>query len=252
MHILHINKPNLVPHFIKHVQRGSHVFLLVYMDGCGPCNATRPQWAKMESSLRSPYTNNNDVVIAQLNQRYLSPDVIHIVGEIDGFPTMKYIGQQGRLVVPYEEDRSAEALKSWVKSTLQNNTPNDSFLDEGDTTDEEEEEDNTSSMGSLEDEDDSTSNMENYTSSEGGVIGEPLVMDSSSSSGGKRKNKRRASSKTRKSQRGGKKRTKKVIKSKKMKTKTHRKWSQKYKKSINCKRPKGFSQRQYCKYGRKG
>ena len=30
-----------------------------------------------------------------------------------------------------------------------------------------------------------------------------------------------------------------------------RKWSIKYKKSINCKRPKGFSQRQYCKYGRK-
>jgi hypothetical protein len=29
------------------------------------------------------------------------------------------------------------------------------------------------------------------------------------------------------------------------------KWSQKYKKSINCRRPKGFSQRQHCKYGRK-
>jgi thiol-disulfide isomerase/thioredoxin len=29
------------------------------------------------------------------------------------------------------------------------------------------------------------------------------------------------------------------------------KWSNKYKKSINCKKPKGFSQRQYCKYGRK-
>jgi hypothetical protein len=28
-------------------------------------------------------------------------------------------------------------------------------------------------------------------------------------------------------------------------------WSNKYKKSINCKRPKGFSQKQYCKYGRK-
>tara|TARA_B100000035_G_C20850933_1_gene487362 strand:- start:208 stop:813 length:606 start_codon:yes stop_codon:yes gene_type:complete len=28
-------------------------------------------------------------------------------------------------------------------------------------------------------------------------------------------------------------------------------WSKKYKKSINCKKPKGFSQRQYCKYGRK-
>ena len=30
-----------------------------------------------------------------------------------------------------------------------------------------------------------------------------------------------------------------------------RRWSKKYKKSINCRRPKGFSQKQYCKYGRK-
>jgi hypothetical protein len=29
------------------------------------------------------------------------------------------------------------------------------------------------------------------------------------------------------------------------------KWSMKYKKSINCRNPKGFSQRQHCKYGRK-
>jgi hypothetical protein len=29
------------------------------------------------------------------------------------------------------------------------------------------------------------------------------------------------------------------------------KWSLKYKRSINCNRPKGFSQKQHCKYGRK-
>ena len=29
------------------------------------------------------------------------------------------------------------------------------------------------------------------------------------------------------------------------------KWSMKYKKSINCRHPKGFSQKQHCKYGRK-
>ena len=33
--------------------------------------------------------------------------------------------------------------------------------------------------------------------------------------------------------------------------KRKKKWSLKYKKSINCNRPKGFSQKQYCKYGRK-
>lgn len=29
------------------------------------------------------------------------------------------------------------------------------------------------------------------------------------------------------------------------------KWSAKYKKSINCSHPKGFSQKQHCKYGRR-
>jgi hypothetical protein len=29
-----------------------------------------------------------------------------------------------------------------------------------------------------------------------------------------------------------------------------KKWSLKYKKSINCIKPKGFSQKQYCKFGR--
>ncbi len=36
----------------------------------------------------------------------------------------------------------------------------------------------------------------------------------------------------------------------KTKTKKQHKWSMKYKKSINCNRPRGFSQKQYCKYGR--
>ena len=45
---------------------------------------------------------------------------------------------------------------------------------------------------------------------------------------------------------GGKRKTKKQRKKKKS-----RKWSMKYKKSINCKKPKGFSQKQHCKYGRK-
>lgn len=45
-------------------------------------------------------------------------------------------------------------------------------------------------------------------------------------------------------------------KTKKMKVKQNkktrsRKWSMKYKKSIDCNNPKGFSQKQHCKYGRK-
>lgn len=40
--------------------------------------------------------------------------------------------------------------------------------------------------------------------------------------------------------------------SKRIRARTRKhKWSLKYKRSIDCKHPKGFSQRQHCKYGRK-
>lgn len=35
------------------------------------------------------------------------------------------------------------------------------------------------------------------------------------------------------------------------KTSVKKRWSRKYKLSINCKRPRGFSQRQHCKYGKR-
>ena len=51
---------------------------------------------------------------------------------------------------------------------------------------------------------------------------------------------------------GGKKNhTMKTRKNKSKNKKSKKRWSLKYKKSINCNRPRGFSQRQYCKYGRK-
>ncbi len=45
-----------------------------------------------------------------------------------------------------------------------------------------------------------------------------------------------------------------IIRGTRTRTRTHahrHKWSLKYKRSINCKHPKGFSQKQHCKYGRK-
>uniref|UniRef100_A0A6C0BYH6 Uncharacterized protein n=1 Tax=viral metagenome TaxID=1070528 RepID=A0A6C0BYH6_9ZZZZ len=55
----------------------------------------------------------------------------------------------------------------------------------------------------------------------------------------KRKSSKTSGKKTKRHKGGRKKRTRR------------KKWSNKYKKLINCKHPKGFSQKQYCKYGRK-
>ena len=65
-------------------------------------------------------------------------------------------------------------------------------------------------------------------------------------------NQAKTGGKTRSTKRSGIKRSgTKRSGTKRRSTKRRRHWSAKYKKSINCKRPKGFSQRQHCKYGRK-
>ena len=42
-----------------------------------------------------------------------------------------------------------------------------------------------------------------------------------------------------------------MAKTKVFRKKSSKSWTKKRKMSINCKKPKGFSQKQYCKYGRK-
>jgi thiol-disulfide isomerase/thioredoxin len=124
MHILHINSQsdaNKVEHF---VQNGSDVFILIYMEGCGPCNATRPEWAKLESALKEQYAKNDKLVVIDINKDFISNSK-HI-GTIDGFPTIKYICDNGKTVETYEnssitkKDRSVNSFINWIETKINN------------------------------------------------------------------------------------------------------------------------------------
>ena len=62
---LDINKKNfksngkdLVKELDHHLGgKDNKVFILIFMEGCGPCNATRPEWKKMENVLNKDYLN---------------------------------------------------------------------------------------------------------------------------------------------------------------------------------------------------
>ena len=43
------------------------VFILVYMEGCGPCNKVRPEWAKIKNVLRE-YQNRDDIAIVDIDK----------------------------------------------------------------------------------------------------------------------------------------------------------------------------------------
>ena len=176
MKFLHINPNNKeeIQTFNDYVKDGKDIFVLIYLEGCGPCNATRPEWKKIENILEHKYKNNNNVVVADIDQELLR-DIKHLKTQPKGFPTMLYISNKGEINEDYEDssiknkDRTIDSFIEWIE------------------------------LKSLS------------------------------------------------KQKGGKKTFKKRVKKGK---KTH-KWSLKYKRSINCRKPKGFSQRQYCKYGRK-
>ena len=193
MHILHINSEKDVSKIDQMIKQGKDVFILVYMEGCGPCNATRPEWAKIESALKDQYAKNDKLVVVDVNKDFMSS--IKHIGKVDGFPTMKYIGNYGKIVEPYEKssvkkkDRGVSSFINWIESKI--------------------------------------NKMESTTPT----------------SSAKHVYNRISKTKKRHTTHHKKTRHHKRI---------HRggKWSRKYKLSINCNRPKGFSQRQYCKYGR--
>jgi len=202
MHNLHINSEKDASKIDEMILQGKDVFILVYMEGCGPCDATRPEWEKIESALNEQYATNDKLVVIDVNQKFLSK--IKNIGKVDGFPTMKYIGNYGKTIEPYEKsvikkkDRSINSFINWIESKI------------------------------------NTVNSTTSTSSAKHVYNRILQTKKHHKKNNRktRHNKKMHNNKYKNSHRGGK-------------------WSRKYKLSINCNKPKGFSQKQYCKYGRK-
>jgi len=156
------NDMNALQKYFKASQ--AHNFILIFMEGCGPCNDTRPEWSKLENVLNK-HTSDKDVVIADVETQKLQDMDLPGFEKPTSFPTIVYVHNGTR--EEYTGERNIDSFVNWINSKLRQN------------------------------------------------------------------------------KKGGNK-TKKQTK-----TKKHSKWSAKYKRSINCNRPKGFSQKQYCKYSRK-
>ena len=164
------------------INTGNHVFLFLFMVGCGPCESTKEPWANIHHHLTDDHKKNPQIIIARVDKDFYPK--LHSVGkEPMGFPTLRYISNGG--IEEYEnaplkkKDRSAESFAEWIKTKVPR------------------------------------------YEKRGGAGEHEMVF-------------RHCNSKTLHTRRrsGGK-------------------WSLKYKRSINCRHPKGFSQKQHCKYGRK-
>jgi vacuolar-type H+-ATPase subunit F/Vma7 len=166
---------------VIHHNANNKIFMLVYMEGCGPCNNVRPEWTKLQNVLKE-INNRSDIAIVDIDKDYFERIKYIQNKKLTGFPTIIYITKKGEIIENYEDsnvknkDRSIDSFVEWINLKTKNETPKNN----------------------------NTRYNKTYKKSKG--------------------------SKTKKYYGG--------------------KWSSKYKSSINCKRPRGFSQKQYCKYGR--
>ena len=118
MPVLHI--PNSAPteditSVNEYLQSDNPSFVLLYMDGCGPCSQTHPQWKKMEKKFADDEAIGIfDIEMSNLdniNHKNLTKDLV-------GFPTMRYV--KGNHCEDYEScdgittDRSYNSFLDWI------------------------------------------------------------------------------------------------------------------------------------------
>jgi hypothetical protein len=95
------------------------------MEGCGPCNQTLPEWKKIENVLneKTNKTKYNNVVVAEIEQANLNK-LTFIKNDIKGFPSMKYISNNGLLQEDFEDSniknksREIDAFMEWIDSKI--------------------------------------------------------------------------------------------------------------------------------------
>lgn len=116
MIFLHINsKSSNASLFNKYVEEGKQIFVLFYMEGCGPCGITRPEWKEIETIMKSE--SNDNVVIVDIDQEVLQ-EIQYLQSKPVGFPTMRYIANKGKTSEDYNGERKTSAFVSWIKSKV--------------------------------------------------------------------------------------------------------------------------------------
>ena len=124
MPIIHIS-PNTgdepIDAMNDHINNGKPAFVLLYMNGCGPCGQTRPEWLK----LKDQFANNDDIGIVDIEMSKMDK-IVHpkLKADVMGFPTMRYV--KNNTCEDYEKckglhtDRSYKSFLEWIDKKEKN------------------------------------------------------------------------------------------------------------------------------------
>jgi hypothetical protein len=82
------------------------IFILIFMTGCGPCEATIPEWKKIKEP-------SDESVIVAVNMVHLDK-LPNLKFNPDGFPTILYI-HNGKIEQYEGNDRTVDSFMKWIQ-----------------------------------------------------------------------------------------------------------------------------------------
>ena len=124
MPALHISPKNLHKHkeLIDTLKNAPIAFILVYMEGCGPCGEVRPEWDQLY---------NDPFLLNTLDPRVVMADIDHTVlankdflkDPPSAFPNIRFITSTSsdpskQMYEEYNGPRTSEDIKNWIKTSL--------------------------------------------------------------------------------------------------------------------------------------
>jgi len=107
----------------KSIGSGKTVFLLIHMDGCGPCNMVKPEWTIFKDGNGvGNGIKNESVVITNIERTDINKISIgnRLNSLVAGFPTILVVSDSGKTVETYDitADRTADAFKKWANQFI--------------------------------------------------------------------------------------------------------------------------------------
>jgi thiol-disulfide isomerase/thioredoxin len=117
MKFLNINRDNkkLITELNHHIKKKDPIFILFYMEGCGPCNAARPEWKKIENILEDKYKDRENYIIVDIDQS-LMDGIEGLKDTPNAFPAIRYM--KGRNYASYESNRDIDSFIKWIETNM--------------------------------------------------------------------------------------------------------------------------------------
>jgi len=97
------------------IAKHKNVFIFFFLEGCGPCERTKPEWEKIENMLKTGNRQNHTqpIVVAEVDQALFS-HFKNAGSQPTSFPSIRFI--KGTHVEQYDGERTCTAFVHWINS----------------------------------------------------------------------------------------------------------------------------------------